>query len=292
VTDSDISAVLVDVDGLLADFVSSSLRVAGIPLKHDDVRIWDYFLAHMSETQFRQRIDSTPGYWDDLVPYPWAAELVSMCEAVAPVFFCTDPCGYKGAADAKIEWLIRHGFMGKYDRNYILTPHKWMQAAPNRILIDDSPRNITDFVKHKGIGVLFPQPWNSSTQGLTHASRMEHVAGSLSAAINMLSGKKVYGKDDTELESILVEAERLTGVDRQADYGSPDQDFAKTAGMWTSMWRDKLKPGAKFDTWDVPSGMICIKLSRLQHKPKRDSVVDTAGYANCMDYCYRASGGY
>ncbi len=91
---------------------------------------------------------------------------------------------------------------------------------------------------------------------------------------------------------ILDIASELTGGDRNEDYGPPSDDFTRTAEMATAMFRHKLKPGEKLDSWDVGHFMICVKLSRLQHRPKRDSVIDIAGYANCVDDCYRSSNAY
>lgn len=84
-------------------------------------------------------------------------------------------------------------------------------------------------------------------------------------------------------EDVLDEAARITRGDRQASYGPPDQDFRRTADMWNGMWQDKLKEPLR--ARDVAMAMVCLKLSRLQHSPKRDSVVDIAGYARCLSLC-------
>ncbi len=282
---------LLDMDGVLADFVTPSLAAAEIPLSHDDCQSWNYFAPFMSETEFWRKIDCVDGFWENIQPYPWANELVQMCESLAPVHFCSAPAKHHSCASAKIKWLRNHGLMGLHDDNYLLTRHKWMAAGPNRVLIDDGEHNVEDFVKYGGNAITFPQPWNSGPMLYSVGNNLKVVSSRIEEIANTLSGQKLFGKNKPG-ESILAEAERLTGNDRQADYGPPEVDFRKTAGMWTSMWEDKLKPGAKFETWDVPQAMVCVKLSRLQHKPKRDSVVDTAGYANCMDYCYRAAGSY
>jgi hypothetical protein len=93
-------------------------------------------------------------------------------------------------------------------------------------------------------------------------------------------------------ESILDEARRITGGDRQAQYGPPDQDFRRTAAMWTGLFGDLLKDGARFEPKDVAKAMILLKLSRLMHSAKRDSVVDIAGYAHCLAVCYEQAGGF
>ncbi len=78
---------------------------------------------------------------------------------------------------------------------------------------------------------------------------------------------------------VLVEALKLTTGDRQNQYGAPDQDFARTAQMWSAL------KGVEFTTEDVAAFQICIKLSRNTHQSKRDNWVDMAGYSRCGDIC-------
>jgi hypothetical protein len=86
-------------------------------------------------------------------------------------------------------------------------------------------------------------------------------------------------------ESILAEAQRITGGDRQAQYGPPDQDFSRTAGMWTSLFGELLKDGARFQPFHVALAMILLKTSRQIHQRKRDNWCDIAGYAHCGNIC-------
>ena len=62
--------------------------------------------------------------------------------------------------------------------------------------------------------------------------------------------------------------------------------------MWSAAFADMLQPGSMFETWHVAQAMCLLKISRLQHSRKRDSVVDLAGYARCMDVCYVSAGKY
>lgn len=82
-------------------------------------------------------------------------------------------------------------------------------------------------------------------------------------------------------EGILEEAIRITGGDRQSNYGPPDQDFSRTAKMWSAI------KGVEFESRDVAMFMIALKLSRETHQRKRDNWVDIAGYAKCGDVCDR-----
>jgi len=86
-------------------------------------------------------------------------------------------------------------------------------------------------------------------------------------------------------ESILAEAQRITGGDRQAQYGPPDQDFRRTAEMWTGLFGDLLKSGTRFDAFHVALAMILLKTSRQMHQRKRDNWTDIAGYAHCGNIC-------
>jgi hypothetical protein len=89
--------------------------------------------------------------------------------------------------------------------------------------------------------------------------------------------------NDGEEQDVLMIAYRLTSGDRQATYGPPDQDFARTAGMWNSLFGDKLI--GKFEPKDVALAMILLKASRQIHQKKRDNWVDIAGYARCGAIC-------
>jgi len=81
------------------------------------------------------------------------------------------------------------------------------------------------------------------------------------------------------LDNILTEANKLVNGDRNKDYGSPLEDFTRTAKMWSAL------KGVDFTASEVAMFMICIKLSRQTHQKKRDNIVDLAGYARCMSLC-------
>lgn len=288
-----IDRILIDMDGVIADFVSPSLKAAAIPLSHDECNMWNYFSGFMTEDEFWSAIESVDGFWDSLKPYEWAYELVEMCRRIAPVYFCSSPARHKSCAGAKIHWLREHGFLKGTDDRFILTRHKHLLANNGTVLIDDGKHNIDAFRGAGGSAITFPMPWNGClSSGITSGDDKVSDVKSWLDILSVHNGSPQVTGKNIPGESILSEAERLTGIDRQADYGPPDKDFIRTAGMWTAMLQHKLAAGEKFESWEVAQMMICIKLSRLQHSHKRDSVVDAAGYSNCMDYCYRAAGRY
>jgi hypothetical protein len=89
-------------------------------------------------------------------------------------------------------------------------------------------------------------------------------------------GLEVVYQDD---EDILEEALRITKGDRNASYGPPDQDFQRTAQMWSAI------KGVPFEAREVAMFMVALKLSRETHQRKRDNWVDIAGYARCGSLC-------
>lgn len=75
-------------------------------------------------------------------------------------------------------------------------------------------------------------------------------------------------------ESVAQEAHRIVNGVRQADYGHPADDFARTAALWRARFGWDVK------TEDIPAAMRLVKESRLANSPRhRDSLTDIAGYA-------------
>lgn len=80
-----------------------------------------------------------------------------------------------------------------------------------------------------------------------------------------------------ETENVLQEADRIVGGDRGEDYGHPFHDFSRTAAMATALLGQEIRPD------QVPLLMIAVKLSRQANRPKRDNLVDIAGYARTAE---------
>lgn len=81
------------------------------------------------------------------------------------------------------------------------------------------------------------------------------------------------------MESICLEAHRITNSDRQKIYGHPMADFSRGAKLWAAILGiPEVTPE------QYAMCMIAVKLARLCNTPNhRDSCVDIAGYANTLD---------
>lgn len=88
-----------------------------------------------------------------------------------------------------------------------------------------------------------------------------------------------------EGQSILKEAEQLTHGDRAQSYGHPFDNYTRVAGLVNILLKDKL--ATELTASDLALVMICVKLSREMNFPKRDNLVDIAGYVwargRCLD---------
>jgi len=152
---------LVDLDGVIANFVAGSIEACELPLREEDVQQWDYYEPYMTRYEFWRRIHEHKYFWEDLPVYPVSYELVDDLESRGDVIFCTDPSGDDDAATGKVKWLKRNGFVTPGGNNFVLTHYKHLLAKPGVVLIDDYPANVERFIQHGGEALLFDRPWNT-----------------------------------------------------------------------------------------------------------------------------------
>lgn len=79
------------------------------------------------------------------------------------------------------------------------------------------------------------------------------------------------------MESILEEAKRIVHGDRGENYGHPFEDFSRTAMIWSAILGIDVEPE------QVALCMVGVKISREVNRPKRDNIVDGAGYFETLD---------
>ena len=87
-----------------------------------------------------------------------------------------------------------------------------------------------------------------------------------------------FEKDPNEKgETMLQQAERIVSTDRGNDYDHPYYNFSKTAKMW------EVILGCDISQEQVGMCMIALKLCRLCHSYKFDSLLDICGYAKTIE---------
>ena len=78
----------------------------------------------------------------------------------------------------------------------------------------------------------------------------------------------------TRLDTLKAAAECVCGS-REEDYGSPEDNFAVIAALWTAYTGTDITPK------DVAMMMALLKIARAKAGSKPDTYIDLAGYAAC-----------
>lgn len=160
-----ITHILLDMDGVMANFVDGACRVHGRGLV-DLLQIWPvgaYSIEGamgLTSPVFWAGLDAAGvDFWRNLEPYPWLKELWAILQNYGPITISSSPSHGAYAATGKVLWLrqyIEAGF-----RDYMFGSAKHLLAAPGRVLIDDSDEKCQQFQAHGGHAIVFPQRWNS-----------------------------------------------------------------------------------------------------------------------------------
>lgn len=94
---------------------------------------------------------------------------------------------------------------------------------------------------------------------------------------------------------LLDEAKKLIEGDRNNQYGPPTQDFQRTAEILTALGFAHVNASGNvtgLSAYHTALIMMTLKLSRISWQPeKRDSWLDTAGYAGCGWECVASEQG-
>lgn len=113
------------------------------------------------------------------------------------------------------------------------------------------------------------------------------VSPALEAMVEQITPENRHGEVGLSLPnvgrvSVLTEAQGLVHGDRNEQYGAPAEEYTRTVGMVNAMLAAKLREPLAPE--DLAYIMVCLKLSRQINKPKRDSLVDAAGYCEVAQW--------
>lgn len=209
-------------------------------------------------------------------PDPEWVELLSLLRAEGHRVHLTTNRSVPGSKAATEAWLTDHDI--EYD-SLIFTKDKTIVSAD--LLIEDNIDNILAWSFDRPV-IVWRQPWNDELEvapGIFECQRGTRVAD-IMHTIRALEAAKHFTQDvlaDLD-ETVLEEAQRIIFGDRNADYGHPLDDFTKTAGMLNGLFGAHLEDGFEFVAEHIPLIMNIVKMSREMNAPKRDNVVDGAGY--------------
>lgn len=180
--------ILLDVDGVLADFVQPVLDYAktltGRTYTHEDVTQWD-IAAAIGVGPELWAVTKKPGFCEALAVIPGSQEMVKQLQAIGDVYIATSPTSSLTWAGERATWLRRHFDIPQ--KKIISTHAKY--AISGHFLIDDKAANLMNWEDENpdGVAILVAAPWNSDDT--------EHlVAKSLSEIPTLVQMAKRVGR--------------------------------------------------------------------------------------------------
>lgn len=179
--------IFLDMDGVLTNFVGGVEKVFDTDLS--ELNTWNVatYLG-ISSHEFWGKIRQHPHFWAELEPYPWARDLVGLCQEKTKgnVSIATSPTADPNCAGQKM-WWIGHRYPG-FRRSFLIGSQKYLLAKPHHLLIDDSNDNCVEFGRYGGEVVVFPQKWNAGSglmkEGETRLEFVERVVDNFVQLIN------------------------------------------------------------------------------------------------------------
>lgn len=161
-----------DMDGVLADFVSAACDVHGRPNPYVDPKnygIWEMDkIWGMTAKEFWAPM-GREGYWLGMQKLKDADALVDVLSqyfGLDNICILSSPSLSPYCVPEKRQWLKQHFPM--LANNVLFGSAKQFLAGPGRYLVDDYDKNIDKFVKFGGTGITYPQMWNRQHQLTEH----------------------------------------------------------------------------------------------------------------------------
>jgi len=153
--------VMIDLDGVLVQWIGAVCGLSNIDINDEDIRAelkaGEYVcdLGIITEEDMWSKIEKEgTEWWENLELFPWTKKLVEEMEKLGQVYFLTSPGECTTAPSGKMAWIKKH--FPDYITKFICVKDKWLCAAKNRILIDDSEKKIRKFREYNGHAFLWP----------------------------------------------------------------------------------------------------------------------------------------
>lgn len=151
--------VLLDLDGVLADFVRGACALHRVPdpfLKEEN--LGSYMIQEMIDIYGSRFYDPMgKAFWANLPLTKYAKRIVTILEdyyGSDNICILTSPVRTDGCIDGKMDWIRRH--FPQYGRRFLIGPVKDFCASPDSILFDDYAENTANFRAAGGNAFLVP----------------------------------------------------------------------------------------------------------------------------------------
>lgn len=154
--------ILLDVDGVCADFTAEILHRVGSNLTLEDITQWDLFeLMGADKKKRAMNVLKEQYFWRYLPVIDGAqAGYAALVAAGHEVCFATSPwVSCREWGHARREWLKEH-FIISNEQLIIVNDKSWLSGD---VMIDDKPENLTAWQSlNTGLAMLYDAPYNAN----------------------------------------------------------------------------------------------------------------------------------
>jgi len=145
--------VFVDLDGVLGNLSKAMCQSFGLEYPKATSLVYDWVLvaSQLGVEGFFRVLESDPGVWDRVEPFPWTAKLIQCLDLHAP--------DWKILSEAIIDPACWHG-KSRWVKKFLSKPHlhrlvltgskKYELTRPGDLLIDDHITNVEEWTRRGG----------------------------------------------------------------------------------------------------------------------------------------------
>jgi 5'(3')-deoxyribonucleotidase len=161
--------ILVDCDGVLADFVQGMFNVIdelyGLTFTEDQLTDWNFHSLNLGKERERsvwERVGHA-GFAQALHPYDGAGEALEQLRVHHDVYVVSSPFWGPTFCYDRAQWLLQRGMIPS-TRKLVLAESKYVVAGD--VLIDDRESNIQEWLEHNpnGYGFLWSRSYNVNAE--------------------------------------------------------------------------------------------------------------------------------
>jgi 5'(3')-deoxyribonucleotidase len=292
---------LLDMDGVLCDFVSGALKV--LNQRYDkEYTIEDYATNFgrwqtydyygITEKEFWNTIYAVPNFWINLKSFSWTKQLYNELLKLGGVTVVTTPSRDPECAAQKLEWL--NDCLGIEAPDVFVGGKKHLMAG-NGILIDDNRTNVDTFIAAGGEAILVPSTWNCSN--LTFEGVWSYIQNYLDTRNARIHPERyIIGTDPINSNKIQFNS----GMVRDTNKDKPRFDLISPLGLpyekqMLTRWARLMAYGANHYSarnWEKASGQE--ELDRFKESAHRHFMQwffsDTSGEDHAAAVFFNISG--
>lgn len=158
-----IDRLFLDIDGVLADFVSPAMEAHGKPFDVDTYPSGMWAIEDVlgvTPDAFWSKFDGY-NFWRGLKVYDGAKAFVEELELTfgsKNICLLTSPSKHHDCIRGKKDWIDEH--FPQFKKQVLFGSAKYFCANPSAMLIDDNDNNCDLFEAAGGKAVRVPRPWN------------------------------------------------------------------------------------------------------------------------------------